>query len=140
LDVINNRLERVSKKARTTKNKNDLTELEALKKAKIALEQNKALRQVRFTEDELKSLKSYSFLTLKPIIYLANIKESELGNPDNEYVKEVKKYATNENAKVVSLCAKVEEDLSELTKEEKEEMLEALGLEGSGIDNLIKAT
>lgn len=140
LEVINNRLERVSKKARTTKNKEDLTEVEALEKAKQALEENKALRQVEFTEDELKSLKSYSFLTLKPIIYLANIKESELGNPDNEYVTTVKEYASKENAQVVSLCAKVEEDLSELTKEEKEEMLEALGLDGSGLDKLIQAT
>lgn len=140
LDVINNRLERVSKKARTTKNKDDLVEVEALKKAKQALEENKALRQVEFTEDELKSLKSYSFLTLKPIIYLANIKESELGNPDNKYVQEVKQYASKENAQVVSLCAKVEEDLSELTKEEKQEMLEALGLEESGLDKLIQAT
>ena len=140
LDVINNRLERVSKKARTTKNKDDLVEVEALEKVKQALEENKALRQVEFTEDELKSLKSYSFLTLKPIIYLANIKESELGNPDNKYVQEVKQYASKENAQVVSLCAKVEEDLSELTKEEKQEMLEALGLEESGLDKLIQAT
>ena len=140
LDVINKRLERVSKKARTTKNKDDLVEVEALEKAKQALEENKALRQVEFTEDELKSLKSYSFLTLKPIIYLANIKESELGNPDNKYVQEVKQYASKENAQVVSLCAKVEEDLSELTKEEKQEMLEALGLEESGLDKLIQAT
>ena len=138
LDVINNRLERVSKKARTTKNKDDVVEVEALEKAKKALEENKALRQVDFTDDEKKLLKSYSFLTLKPIIYLANIKESELGNSDNEYVKQVKEYATKENAKVVSLCAKVEEDLSELTKEEKQEMLEALGLEESGLDKLIK--
>lgn len=140
LDVINNRLERVSKKARTTKNKDDVIEVEALEKAKEALEENKALRQVEFTEDEKKLLKSYSFLTLKPIIYLANIKESELGNPDNEYVKQVKEYATKENSEVVSLCAKVEEDLSEMTKEEKQEMLEALDLEGSGLDKLIQAT
>ena len=140
LDVINNRLERVAKKARTTKNKADLVEVEALEKAKKALAENKALRQVEFTEDEKKILKSYSFLTIKPIIYLANIKESELGNPDNEYVQQVKEYAAKENAEVVSLCAKVEEDLSELTKEEKQEMLEALGLEESGLDKLIQAT
>ena len=71
---------------------------------------------------------------------MSNIKESELGNQDNEYVLKVKEYAEKENAKVVSLCAKVEEDLSELTKEEKQEMLEALGLDGSGLDKLITAT
>ena len=140
LDVINNRLERVAKKARTTKNKDDITEVEALEKSKAALLENKPLRQVDYTEDELKLLKSYSFLTLKPIIYLANIKEDELGNPDNAYVEQVKEYASKENAKVVSLCAKVEEQLSELSKEDKQEMLEGLGLDGSGLDKLITAT
>ena len=126
LDVINNRLERVAKKARTTKNKDDITEVEALEKSKAALLENKPLRQVEYNDDELKLLKSYSFLTLKPIIYLANIKEDELGNPDNDYVKQVKEYAEKENAKVVSLCAKVEEELSELSKEDKQEMLEGI--------------
>ena len=120
LDIVNNRLERVAKKARTTKNKDDLLEVEILERAKKALEENIPLRQLNFTEEEKKVIKSYSFLTLKPIIYLANIKESELGNPDNEYVKMVKEYASKEDARVVSLCAKVEEELSELTKEEKE--------------------
>ena len=94
LDVINNRLERVAKKARTTKNKDDIIEVEALEKCKQALLENKPLRQVELSEEEKKVLKSYSFLTLKPIIYLANIKESELGNEDNEYVKKVKEYAS----------------------------------------------
>ena len=140
LDVINNRLERVAKKARTTKNKDDIIEVEALEKSKTAILENRPLRQVEYTDDERKLLKSYSFLTLKPIIYLANIKEDELGNEDNNYVKQVKKYAEKENAKVVSLCAKVEEELSELSKEDKQEMLEGLGLDGSGLDKLITAT
>ena len=140
LDVINNRLERVSKKARTTKNKDDLLELDVLEKCKKALEENKPIRQLELSEDEKKAIKSYSFLTEKPIIYLANIKESDLGVKDNIYVEQVKEYAKKENARVVSLCAKVEEDLSELTEEEKKEMLEALGLESSGLDQLIKTT
>ena len=140
LDVINNRLERVAKKARTTKNKDDITEVEALEKSKQALLENIPLRQIDYTEDEKKLLKSYSFLTLKPIIYLANIKEDELGNPDNAYVQQVKEYAEKENSKVVSLCAKVEEELSELSPEDKQEMLEGLGLDGSGLDKLITAT
>ena len=108
--------------------------------SKEALEKNIPLRQVEFSEEEKKLLKSYSFLTIKPIIYLANIDEDELGQEDNEYVKKVKEYAQKENAQVVSLCAKTEEDLSELTKEEKQEMLEAIGLSNSGLDDLIKAT
>ena len=140
LDIINNRLEKVSKKARTTKNKDDLLEVEVLEKCKKYLEENKPLRQLELTEEEQKAIKSYSFLTIKPIIYLANIKESEIGNPDNEYVKKVKEYAARENARVVSLCAKVEEELSELSEEDKKEMLEALGLDKSGLEKLIKAT
>ena len=69
-----------------------------------------------------------------------NVKESELGNEDNEYVKQVKEYAKQEDARVVSLCAKVEEELSELSPEDKQEMLEGLGLDGSGLDKLITAT
>ena len=140
LDIINNRLDRVAKKARTTKNKDDLVEVEALEKAKKTLEENIPLRRVEFTKDEKKLLKSYSFLTIKPIIYLANIKESELAEEDNMYVKQVQEYAAKENAKVVSLCAKVEEELSELDPSDKQEMLEGLGLDGSGLDKLITAT
>lgn len=140
LDIINNRLERVQKKARTTKDKDSLLEVEALEKSKKALEGNIPLRQLEFSEDERKILKSYSFLTLKPIIYLANISEEELGKDDNEFVIKVKEYAKKENAEVVTLCAKVEEDLSELEDIDKKEMLEALGLENSGLDKLISAT
>ncbi len=140
LDIINNRLDKVSKKARTTKDKDTLIEVEALEKAKKALEENKPLRQVDFSEEEEKLLKSYSFLTIKPIIYLANIDEEELGMEDNNYVKQVKEYAKLENAQVVSLCAKTEEDLSELDEADKQEMLEALGLDKSGLDKLITAT
>ena len=140
LEIINGRLERVSKKARTTKDKDDLLEVETLEKSKKALEANIPLRQLDLTEDEKKVVKSYSFLTLKPIIYLANISESELGKEDNDYVKKVKEYASKENARVVSLCAKVEEELSELEPDDKKEMLEGLGLDGSGLDKLITAT
>ncbi len=140
LEIINNRLERVAKKARTTKNKDDLLEVEALEKSKEALEKNIPLRQIKYTEEEDKLLKSYSFLTKKPIIYLANISESELDSEDNEYVTKVKEYAKKENAQVVSLCAKVEEELSELDEKDKKEMLEGLGLDDSGLNKLIKAT
>lgn len=140
LDIINNRLDKITKKARTTKDKDALIEVEALEKSKEALEKNIPLRQVEFSDDERKLLKSYSFLTLKPIIYLANVSEEDLEKEDNEYVMKVKEYSKKENSQVVSLCAKVEEDLSELTVEEKKEMLEALGMKESGLDSLITAT
>ena len=140
LDVINQRLEKVAKKAKSSKDKNDILEKEALEKSKEALQQDIPLRKIDYSDEELKVLKSYSFLTLKPIIYLANIEEDELGKPDNEFVKKVKEYADKEGSKVVSICAKVEEDLTEMSKEEKDEMFEMLGVEHSGLDELIKTT
>ena len=140
LEVINNRLEKVGKKARTTKNKDDLLELDTLDKAKAALEKEIPLRLVDFNEDELLAMKAFSFLTLKPTIYVANISEDDIDKEDNEYVKKVEEYAKKDGSQVVKLCAKVEEDLSELEGEDKAEMLEALGLEASGLDKLIQAT
>ena len=140
LDIATARLEKVAKKARTTKNKEDLVEVEALEKAKKALAKGKALRQVDFTSDELLSIKSFSFLTIKPIIYVANIKEEDIDKPDNEYVKKVQEYAEKENSGVVTLCAKVEEDLSELEEDEKKEMLEMLNMSSSGLDKLVAET
>lgn len=140
LDIINNRLEKVAKKARTTKNKEDLLEVEILEKSKDYLEKNVPLRLVEYSDEERLILKNYSFLTLKPIIYLANVSEEDLAKEDNEYVKCVKEYATKEQAPVVVLCAKVEEELSELSDSDKEELLSALGIGISGLDKLIKAT
>lgn len=140
LDIINNRLEKVAKKARTTKNKEDLLEVETLEKSKDYLEKNVPLRLVEYSDEERLILKNYSFLTLKPIIYLANVSEEDLAKEDNECVKLVKEYAKKEKAPVVVLCAKVEEELSELSDSDKEELLSALGIGISGLDKLIKAT
>ena len=140
LDVINSRLERVSKKAKSSKEKDDILERDALIKSKEALEKDIPLRKLDYSKEELKVLKSYSFLTLKPIIYLANVQEEDLGKEDNEFVQKVKEYASKEGAKVVSICAKTEEDLSEMSKEEKDEMFAMLGVDHSGLDELIKTT
>ncbi len=140
LDIVNARLEKVAKKARTSKDKNDLLEVEALEKAKKSLEENIPLRLIDWTNEEKLLLKSYSFLTIKPIIYLANVNEEEITTEDNEYVKLVKEYALKEKAPVVKLCAKLEEDLSQLEDNEKQEMLEALNIDTSGLDKLIETT
>ncbi len=140
LEIVQNRLEKVSKKARTTKQKEELLELEALDKACATLKENKPLRLVDFSEEEKLALKSYNFLTLKPMIYLANIAEDMVGQKDNVYVQKVKEYAEKEEAKVVTVCAKLEEDLSELEDVERKELLEGLDLKTSGLDDLIQAT
>ena len=140
LEVISNRIERMGKKAKTTKDKNDLLELGALEKAKKALEENTPLRLVDFTEEELLAIKSFSFLTLKPVIYLANISEDDLDKEDNKFVTDLKDYASKENAKVVVICAKLEEDLADMPDDEKKEMLQEFGLSSTGLDQVIQTT
>ncbi len=140
LDIVGNRIDKMKKKAESSKDKEALLEMEALKKAKEALEKNIPLRLVSFTDEEKKLLRSYSFLTIKPMIYLANISEEEIASEDNAYVQKVREYAKKENAKCVKICAKVESELSELNDDDKQEMLSMLGLKESGLDELIRET
>ncbi len=140
LEIITTRIDKVEKKARTNKDKETLAEVEVLKRAQEALEKSIPLRQVDFTVEEKLLLKSYQFLTLKPIIYIANIHEDEVSKEENDYVKAVREYAGKGEAKVVVMSAKVESELSELSDEDKQEMLEALGMKVSGLDELIRAT
>ena len=139
LETVNTRLEKIEKKAVTTKDKDALEEVNALRKVKEALEQNIPARRLEYTDDENKILKNFSLLTKKPIIYMANVSEADIVN-GNEYVEKVREYASKENAKVVMLSAKVESELSELDDESKAIFLEDLGINESGLDKLIKAT
>ena len=140
LEMVTNRLGKISKRALMSKDKQEKLEYELLEKIKTTLEKNEPVRHIDFKDDELKLLKSYNFLTIKPIIYVANIDESMIGLEDNSYIKEVKEYAKKENASVVVLCAKIEEELSELSDIDKKDMLEALGMNSSGLEQLISAT
>ena len=139
LEIINSRIDKIKKKAETNRDKEALEEYEMLKKAKEALEKGTALRRVDFTKEEKVYFKNFNLLTNKPIIYMANVKEDELSF-DNDYVKAVREYASKEEAKVVKACAKMEADLSDLSDEDKKEMLESVGIKESGLDQLIKAT
>ena len=137
LEIINNRLDRIRTKARTTKEKETQIEFEALTKAKESLENDVPLRLTDFTDEELFAIKSFNFLTQKPHIYLANIKEEEIGTK-NEYVKSLEEYAKNENAKVIVVSAKIESEIAELEDSDKELYLQELGIEKSGLDKLIE--
>lgn len=139
LETVDNRLSRIEKKAVSTKDKEALKEVELLKRIKAALENNIPARKLEYSEDELKIIKAFNLLTMKPVIYVANIKEDEIGT-DNEYVKVVKEYALKDNAEVIVLCAKIEEELSGFEEEEKNAFLSDLGIEESGLDKLIKAS
>ena len=137
LEIINNRIDKIKKKAETTKEKETVLEYNALTKAKEALEKDIPLRLVDFTKDEMFAIKGFNFLTLKPHIYLANISENEI-KLENDYVKKLKEYAKGENSKVIVVSAKIESELAELEDSDKEEMLKDLGIEKSGLDKLIE--
>ena len=139
LEVVDTRLGKIEKKAVSTKDKDALKEVELLKRIKEALENNIPARKLEYTEDDLKILKAFNLLTMKPIIYVANIKEDEIGK-ENSYVKDLKDHANKDNAEVIVLCAKIEEELSGFEDEEKKAFLNDLGIEESGLDKLIRAS
>ncbi len=139
LEIINNRLGKIEKKAVSTKDKEALLEVDLIKRIKEALEQNIPARRLEYSEDDEKILKSFNLLTKKPLIYAANVSESDI-NSGNSYVDSVKEYAKNENSEVVVICAKIESELSELEEEEKNIFLSELGIDDSGLNKLINAT
>lgn len=140
LEVVNNRLGKIEKKAEATKDKLLISEVELLNKCKNNLEANIPLRRISFTEDEKKMLKNFSFLTYKPIIYVANVSEDDIAVGDNEYSLMVKNYAEAEGSGVIVMCTKLEAELANLEEIEKQEFLESLGINNSGLDKLIFAS
>lgn len=140
IEIITNRLHKIGKKAQMTKDKAEIFEVETLQKALKELEQGIALRKTSLNEEERRLLKNYGLISIKPIIYVANVSENELFEEDNNYVKILKDYATKEKSFAIKLCAKTEEDLSEMNDEEKKDFLVSLGMEESGLDALVRAT
>ena len=139
LQTIDNRLSKVERKAVTNKDKDALAEVVVLKKLKEALEAGKPARSVELDKDELLLIKAFSLLTIKPMIYIANMSDEEIADPQaNPYFQKVKELANLEHNEVVPVCAKIEEELSELDKEEKTEFLNELGIQESGLDKVIK--
>ncbi len=140
LEIIENRIDKIQKKAQTTKDKEIVKEVETLKKAQEALLNNKSLRNIQFDEEEKLILKPFNFITLKPLIYVANVMEEDIIVGGNDYTQKVMDYAGNEQAGVIIMCAKMESELSELEESDKKKFLNDLGINYSGLDKLIFAT
>ncbi|KQL51315.1 GTP-binding protein [Heyndrickxia shackletonii] len=139
LESVEKRIGRVEKLAKQ-KDKDAVAEYEILVKLKEAFEADKPARSVEFTEEQLKLVKGLHLLTSKPVLYVANVGEDEVADPtNNEYVQRVKEFAKEENAEVIVICAKIEEEIAELEDDEKAMFLAELGIEESGLDQLIKA-
>ena len=140
MESVEKRLQRVSKMAKQ-KDKEALVEEPVLQKVKEALEAEKPARAADLTDDEMKVIKGLHLLTIKPMLYVANVSEDEVADPaNNKYLKMVQEYAANEGSQVIVVCAKVEEEISELDDEEKAMFLEELGIKESGLDQLIRAS
>jgi ribosome-binding ATPase len=139
LQTCENAMVKLGKKARLSK------EIEPQKKLldKILdhLNQNILLKNVSFTKEEKELLKNFSFLTLKKIIYVANVKEEDLQNlENNELLHRLKEYASKENSKVIPICAKIEEEIAALDDDEAKEFLKELNLKESGLNKLVKTS
>ena len=137
IETVNKRLDKARKNLKADKKYQE--EIDLLEKILKVLEEGKSARTINFNEDEQVLVKDMFLLTTKPILYIANVSEEQLDNAENdELVKQVKEYASAEKAEVIPLCVKIEEELSGLEDDDKKEMLEALGLEESGLDKVIK--
>ena len=139
LDKCEKALQRVQKKSRSG-DKEAIAIASVLEKFASHLGDNKSLRTIEITDDEKKLMKTYQFLTDKPVLYVANVGENDLPEMENDYVKDVRKFAETENAPVIPVCANIEDEIAQLDKDEAKEFLESLGLEESGLDRLIKVS
>ena len=137
IETVNKRLDKARKNLKADKKYQE--EIDLLEKIKTSLENGISARAIDYTKEEQELVKDMFLLTTKPILYIANVSEEQIEDPENdENVKKVKEYALKENAEVVPLCVKIEEELSVLDEDDEKEMLEALGLEESGLNKVIK--
>ena len=112
--------------------------VDVLKKAEAHLDQGLPLRTLTLTDEEKELLSVYPFLTNKKVLYATNVDEASLPSMENEFVKKVRDYAEKEGNSVVPICAKLEEEVAQLSESEAKEFLQTLGLEETGLNRLIK--
>ena len=140
IETVENRISKVEKKAKATKDAELLAELNVLTQVHEALLNNLPARSISFSKEEQKILKGFHLLTAKPMIYVANISEGDITNPDNnkEYVR-LKEQAKIEGCAIIPVCANIEADVAMIEdKDERSMFLEEFGIKESGLDKLIK--
>ncbi|TFE28939.1 redox-regulated ATPase YchF [Cohnella luojiensis] len=140
IDSVEKRMER-TRKGLKGGDKKVAEELEVLERLHAALTAEKAARTVELSAEEKHIVRDLHLLTMKPVLYAANVSESEAANADgNPYVQKVREFAAAEGSEVVYISAKVESEIAELEGEDKEMFFEELGLTESGLDRLIRAS
>jgi len=139
LESVERRLERSAKLLKSGEKKAQ-QEVALLKRLQETFEAGLPARSLEFDPEERELLKSFPLLSMKPVLYAANVSEADLADPDsNPYVQKVKEIALKEKSEVVVVCAKIEAEIAELEEDEKKAFLEDLGLTESGLDRLIRA-
>jgi ribosome-binding ATPase len=136
LQMIENVIARLEKQLKSKKELG--ATVDALKKIYNALNQGLPARSVELTDEEKELVKIYPMITSKKVVYACNVDEDTLSSMTNQFVEQVKDYAKKENSSVIVLCAKLEEELAQLSKEEAKEFLQTLGLPDTGLNRLIK--
>lgn len=132
LEMIDRRIDKTTRAAKGSKEAK--RQLEILQRVKASLEAQKKPDPSDYSEDEWKWVSSLQMICTKPIFYIANVSEDDLSE-DNDYVKKLRDYVGP--AEVVKISAKIEEDISTLEDDEKQEFLEAMGMDSSGLDRVI---
>ena len=143
LESINKRYTRVEKVAKTGRDKDAQAEFGVLQKIKPVLEEGKPVRSIEFNDDEKKIVKGLFLLTSKPVLYVANIGEEDMADPDgNKYMPEIKKFLAENDpgSEVIGVAAGTEEEIAEMDDDEKKEFLEMEGVEEPGLNRLIRAS
>lgn len=139
IESVEKRLERTKKNMKSG-DKKFAQEAEVLERLKEVLYHDQPARSLDLTADEQLLVRDLHLLTMKPVLYAANVSEDGIADTDNNpYVQQVRDFAAKENAEVVPISAKVEAEIAELDGEDKEMFLQELGLEESGLNRLIKA-
>ena len=138
LELVEKRLEKARKSLKG--NKSFKEEVDLLEKILPVLEEGKSIRTLTFDDNEKVILKNFSLLSVKPIIYVANVNEDDMldEGQNNEYVKVLADFAKKENSGIVVISAQIEKEISELEDDEQVEFLNDLGISESGVSKLIK--
>ena len=138
LDAVNKRLAKVQRAAKG-RDKDALAELAVLNKIKPALEDGKSVRSLDFSDDEKKIVKGLFLLTSKPVLYVANIAEDDMADPDaNKYMDQIKEHV-KDDGEVIGVAAAAEEQIAEMDDADKADFLEMEGVTEPGLNRLIRA-
>ena len=139
MEMLEKRIQKIEKMIKS--DKKYIAELDICKRILETLQNGKLAKTLNYSEEEKEFVKSLGLLTVKPVIYAANMSENDFSNgvQSNENYEKVEKLANQENSEVIPICAELESQISEMNQEEKMEFLKDIGLEKSGLDRLISA-